>query len=245
MLGHEVTKRYRGEGLPENTIDLTFLGSAGQSFGAFVPKGITLRLEGDGNDYVAKGLSGGRIIVRPPREAGFAAESQILAGNVIGFGATAGQVFLRGKVGERFCVRNSGASAVVEGVGDHALEYMTGGTVVILGRTGRNVAAGMSGGQAYILDLDESLVNPDMVEVGPVPESAAEGLKALITQHAEETESVVAEQLLDHWEQSLARFSEIMPTNYRLVLEARAAAESEGLSEEDTTARMMEVANRG
>ncbi|WP_423844374.1 glutamate synthase large subunit [Aeromicrobium sp.] len=245
MLGHEVTKRYKGEGLPENTIDLTFLGSAGQSFGAFVPRGITLRLEGDGNDYVGKGLSGGRIIVRPPRESGFAAESQILAGNVIGFGATTGEIFLRGRVGERFCVRNSGASAVVEGVGDHALEYMTGGTVVILGPTGRNVAAGMSGGQAYVLDLDESLVNMDMVELSPVPDEAAEALRTLVTQHLEETESAVADQLLKHWDQSLERFTQIMPTNYRLVLEARASAEASGLSEEDTTARMMEVANRG
>ncbi|WP_194839990.1 glutamate synthase large subunit [Aeromicrobium yanjiei] len=245
MLGHEVTKRYRGEGLPENTIDLTFLGSAGQSFGAFVPKGITLRLEGDGNDYVGKGLSGGRIVVRPPRDVQFTAEAQIVAGNVIGFGATAGEIFLRGRVGERFCVRNSGASAVVEGVGDHALEYMTGGRVVILGPTGRNVAAGMSGGSAYVLDLDEDLVNRDMVETRPVPEATAVELERLVRKHQEETGSVVAEQLLAHWEQSLTRFTEIMPVNYRLVLEARAAAEAEGLSEEDTTARMMEVAARG
>ena len=167
MLGHELTKRYRGEGLPENTIDLTFLGSAGQSFGAFLPRGITLRLEGDGNDYVGKGLSGGRIIVRPPREAQFTPEAQIVAGNVICFGATSGEIFLRGKVGERFCVRNSGVHAVVEGVGDHACEYMTGGKVVILGPTGRNVAAGMSGGTAYVLDLDHSLVNPELVELRP------------------------------------------------------------------------------
>lgn len=245
MLGHEVTKRYRGEGLPENTIDITFLGSAGQSFGAFVPKGITLRLEGDGNDYVGKGLSGGRIVVRPPREVQFTAEAQIVAGNVIGFGATSGEIFLRGKVGERFCVRNSGVSAVVEGVGDHACEYMTGGRVVILGQTGRNVAAGMSGGVAYVLDLDETRVNMDMVELRPVDGDAASELKTLIQKHMEETGSVVAEQLLGNWEQSLARFTEIMPVNYRLVLEARDAAESEGLSEEDTTARMMEVAARG
>jgi glutamate synthase (NADPH/NADH) large chain len=245
MLGHELTKRYRGEGLPENTIDLTFLGSAGQSFGAFVPKGITLRLEGDGNDYVGKGLSGGRIIVRPPRDAQFTAEAQIVAGNVIGFGATGGEIFLRGKVGERFCVRNSGASAVVEGVGDHPLEYMTGGRVVILGPTGRNVAAGMSGGSAYILDLEEKNVNTDMVELRAVEGEAAVELEALVRKHLEETGSAVAEQLLGHWEQSLTRFTEIMPVNYRLVLEARAAAEAEGLSEEDTTARMMEVAARG
>ena len=253
MLGHEVTKRHRGEGLPENTIDITFLGSAGQSFGAFVPKGVTLRLEGDGNDYVGKGLSGGRIVVRPPREVQFTAEAQIVAGNVIGFGATSGEIFLRGKVGERFCVRNSGASAVVEGVGDHACEYMTGGRVVILGQTGRNVAAGMSGGAAYVLDLDETRVNMDMVELralgGPDAAGSAgtaqEELKSLVQKHMEETGSVVAEQLLGDWEQSLARFTEIMPVNYRLVLEARDAAESEGLSEEDTTARMMEVAARG
>lgn len=257
MLGHELTKKYRGEGLPENTIDLTFLGSAGQSFGAFVPKGITLRLEGDGNDYVGKGLSGGRIIVRPPRDAGFVPEEQILAGNVIGFGATSGQIFLRGKVGERFCVRNSGASAVVEGVGDHACEYMTGGRVVVLGPTGRNVAAGMSGGTAWILDLDHDLVNKDMVELralgGPdaggsaatAGQQAAEELEALVRQHLEETGSTVAEQLLEDWDHSISRFTEIMPVNYRKVLEAREQAESEGLSDEDTTARMMEVAARG
>ncbi|HJR88799.1 MAG TPA: glutamate synthase-related protein, partial [Aeromicrobium sp.] len=244
LLGHEVTKRYKGEGLPENTIDLTFLGSAGQSFGAFVPRGITLRLEGDANDYVAKGLSGGRVIVRPPREAQFTAEAQIVAGNVIGFGATSGEIFLRGKVGERFCVRNSGATAVVEGVGDHPLEYMTGGRVVILGPTGRNVAAGMSGGTAYILDLDESLVNTEMVELRPVEGEAVDMLRSLVQKHLEETGSAVAEQLLGMWEHSVTRFTEIMPTNYRLILEAQQEAAAEGLSDEETTARMMEVAAR-
>ena len=245
MLGHEVTKRYRGEGLPENTIDITFTGAAGQSFGAFLPRGITLRLEGDGNDYVAKGLSGGRIIVRPPRESPFIAESQIIAGNVIGYGATSGEIFLRGRVGERFCVRNSGASAVVEGVGDHALEYMTGGLAVILGETGRNIAAGMSGGVAYVLDLDEDLVNVDMVELGPLRGEAVEILQDLIRRHLDETGSAVAEQLLGDWSASVARFTEIMPVNYRLVLEARTAAEEAGLSDEATTAVMMEVAARG
>ncbi|MFL6090788.1 MAG: glutamate synthase large subunit [Aeromicrobium sp.] len=245
MLGHEVTKRYQGEGLPENTIDITFIGSAGQSFGAFVPRGITLRLEGDANDYVAKGLSGGRIIVRPPREAQFTPEAQIVAGNVIGFGATAGEIFLRGKVGERFCVRNSGGTAVVEGVGDHALEYMTGGRVVILGPTGRNVAAGMSGGTAYILDLDESLVNREMVELRAVEGDAVETLRALLQKHLEETGSAVAEQLLGSWEQSVTRLTEIMPTNYRLILEAQQQAAADGLTDEETTARMMEVAARG
>ena len=245
MLGHEVTKRYRGDGLPENTIDLTFTGAAGQSFGAFVPKGITLRLEGEGNDYVGKGLSGGRLIVRPPRGAGFTAEAQIIAGNVIGYGATAGEIFLRGRVGERFCVRNSGATAVVEGVGDHACEYMTGGTVVVLGDTGRNVAAGMSGGTAYVLNLDESLVNPDMVELLPITGDAGEELRAIVQKHFEETGSAVAEQLLGDWAASVLRFTQIMPVNYRLVLEARAAAEVAGLSDEETTVAMMEVAARG
>ncbi|MBC7592341.1 MAG: glutamate synthase large subunit [Kineosporiaceae bacterium] len=245
MLGHEVTKRYRGEGLPENTIDITFTGAAGQSFGAFLPRGITLRLEGDGNDYVGKGLSGGRIIVRPPRESSFIAEAQIIAGNVIAYGATGGEIFLRGRAGERFCVRNSGASAVVEGVGDHALEYMTGGLAVILGKTGRNIAAGMSGGVAYVLDLDEELVNPDLVELRPVAGNAIEVLQDLVRKHLDETGSAVAERLLSDWSTSVARFTEIMPVNYRLVLEARAAAEEAGLSDEATTAAMMEVAARG
>ena len=160
MLGHEVTKRYGGDGLPDGTIDITLTGSAGQSFGAFLPRGITLRLEGDANDYVGKGLSGGRIVVRPDRAATFAADEQIIAGNVIGYGATSGEIFLRGGVGERFCVRNSGATAVVEGVGDHACEYMTGGRVVVLGPTGRNFAAGMSGGTAYVLDLEAAPGQP-------------------------------------------------------------------------------------
>ena len=245
LLGHEVTKRYKAEGLPENTIDLTFLGSAGQSFGAFVPRGITLRLEGDANDYLGKGLSGGRLIVRPPREVQFAPEAQIVAGNVIGFGATSGEIFLRGKVGERFCVRNSGVTAVVEGVGDHACEYMTGGRVVILGPTGRNVAAGMSGGTAYILDLDHSLVNTEMVELREVSEEAGEELRALIQKHLDETGSGVAEQLLRTWDDGVTRFTEIMPIDYRKVLEAQQQALAEGLSEEETTARMMEVAARG
>ena len=173
ILGHEVTKRYKGEGLPDGTIDFTFTGSAGQSFGAFVPRGITLRLEGDANDYVGKGLSGGRIVVRPDRSAPFDGRDQIVAGNVIGYGATSGEIFLRGQVGERFCVRNSGATAVVEGVGDHGCEYMTGGRVVVLGPTGRNFAAGMSGGVAFVLDLDQGRVNQELVELAPVYGDAA------------------------------------------------------------------------
>ncbi|MEO6510284.1 MAG: glutamate synthase large subunit, partial [Nocardioides sp.] len=217
MLGHEVTKRYAGAGLPDDTIDLTLTGSAGQSFGAFVPRGITLRLEGDANDYLGKGLSGGRIIVRPDRSAGFAAEEQIIAGNVIGYGATAGEIFLRGQVGERFCVRNSGATAVVEGVGDHGCEYMTGGRAVVLGPTGRNFAAGMSGGYAFVLDLDEGRVNGELVELGPVEGATAEELRDLVRRHGEETGSAVATELQADWPASLARFTEVMPSDYKRV----------------------------
>ena len=168
MLGYEVTRRWGGEGLPDGTIDITFGGSAGQSFGAFLPRGITLRLDGDANDYLGKGLSGGRIVVRPPASAPFVAEEQVIAGNVIGYGATGGEIFLRGVVGERFCVRNSGALAVVEGIGDHGCEYMTGGRVVILGPVGRNFAAGMSGGIAYVLDCPVRRVNMEMVDLDPL-----------------------------------------------------------------------------
>jgi glutamate synthase (NADPH) large chain len=241
MLGHEVTKRYRADGLPDGTIDLTLVGSAGQSFGAFLPPGITLRLEGDANDYVGKGLSGGRIVVRPQRTATFAAEEQIIAGNTIGYGATSGAIHLRGQVGERFCVRNSGMTAVVEGVGDHGCEYMTGGTVVVLGPTGRNFAAGMSGGSAYVLDLVEGRVNPELVELAPVEGKAADELEQLVRRHLEETESTVAEALLADWPTSLARFTEVMPSDYKRVLQAREEALEEGLDEDETASRIMEV----
>jgi glutamate synthase (NADPH/NADH) large chain len=241
ILGHEVTRRHRGEGLPDGTIELTFTGSAGQSFGAFLPRGITLRLEGDANDYVGKGLSGGRIIVRPDRAATFAAEEQIIAGNTIAYGATSGEIFLRGQAGERFCVRNSGVTAVVEGVGDHGCEYMTGGVVVVLGRTGRNFAAGMSGGVAYVLDLVEGRVNPELVELAKVEGKAADELEMLVRRHLEETESPVAEALLADWHASLARFTEVMPSDYKRVLQAREEALEEGLDEDETAARIMEV----
>ena len=156
ILGSEITKRYGGEGLPEDTIEVTLHGSAGQSLGAFIPRGLTIRLYGDVNDHLGKGISGGRLIVRPDEKAKLDSEKNIIAGNVVGYGATSGEIFVRGIVGERFCVRNSGATAVVEGTGDHGCEYMTGGTVVVLGKTGRNFAAGMSGGVAYLLDLDVS-----------------------------------------------------------------------------------------
>ncbi len=231
MLGSEVTRRYGGAGLPEGTIDLTFTGSAGQSFGAFLPKGITLRLEGDGNDYVAKGLSGGRIVVRPDRAASFEASSNVIAGNVLAYGATSGSVFVRGMVGERCCVRNSGATVVVEGVGDHALEYMTGGRAVILGAAGRNIAAGMSGGVAYVLDLKSSRVNSEMVEVEPLSETDRLELRGIIQEHADETDSSVATALLAHWDLEVTRFSKIMPRDYKRVLEAQARAKSEGRDE--------------
>ena len=216
-------------------------GSAGQSFGAFVPRGVTLRLEGDANDYVGKGLSGGRLVVRPDRAATFDASEQIIAGNTIGYGATSGQIFLSGRAGERFCVRNSGASAVVEGVGDHGCEYMTGGVVVVLGPTGRNFAAGMSGGYAFVLDLDEDRVNPELVELAPVTGKAADELRSLVEQHAEETGSEVAATLLADWDSSLARFTEVMPSDFKRVLEAREEALEEGLDEDAAAARIMEV----
>jgi glutamate synthase (NADPH/NADH) large chain len=241
ILGHEVTKRYRGEGLPDGTIDITFTGSAGQSFGAFLPRGITLRLEGDANDYVGKGLSGGRLVVRPDRTATFDASQQIIAGNTIAYGATAGEIFLRGQAGERFCVRNSGVTAVVEGVGDHGCEYMTGGRVVVLGPTGRNFAAGMSGGYAFVLDLDEGRVNAELVERSLVEGKAADELQELVRRHYEETESPVAEDLLADWPAALARFTEVMPSDYKRVLEARAEALEEGLNDEEAAARIMEV----
>jgi glutamate synthase (NADPH/NADH) large chain len=241
ILGHEVTKRYGGDGLPDGTIDLTFLGSAGQSFGAFLPRGVTLRLEGDANDYVGKGLSGGRIVVRPDRAATFESRDQVIAGNTIAYGATSGQIFLRGNVGERFAVRNSGAWLVNEGVGDHGCEYMTGGRVVVLGPTGRNFAAGMSGGVAWVLDLDPQRVNAQLVELGPVVGQAAGELEDLVRQHLEETGSPVAEALLADWETALTRFTEVMPTDYRRVLEARADALADGLDEDQAAARIMEV----
>jgi glutamate synthase (NADPH/NADH) large chain len=246
MLGHEVTKRF-GTALPADSIDITLTGSAGQSLGAFLPPGITLRLEGDANDYVGKGLSGGRVVIRPDRRATTitaAADDNVIAGNVLGYGATGGELFVSGVVGERFCVRNSGAVAVVEGVGDHACEYMTGGTVVILGATGRNLAAGMSGGVAYVLDLAPRRVNTQMVRIEALDEADAATLRDLVSRHRDETGSRLADTLLAEWDISLSRFSKVMPTDYKRVLDARAAAERDGLSEQDTLERIM-AATRG
>ncbi len=239
MLGAMVTRRFGGEGLPEGTIDLTFEGSAGQSFGAFVPAGITMTLLGDANDYVGKGLSGGRIVVRPALEATFAAEDAVIAGNVIGYGATSGEIFLRGRVGERFCVRNSGALAIVEGVGDHACEYMTGGRAVILGATGRNVAAGMSGGIAYVLDLARHRVNGEMVDIETLSTEDSLWLRATLTRYRDETGSTVAGALLADWGRWSERFSVIMPRDYRRAVEARQAAEAAGY---DVDRAVMEAA---
>jgi glutamate synthase (NADPH/NADH) large chain len=228
MLGYEVTRRWGGEGLPADTITVAFTGSAGQSFGAFVPRGITLKLTGDANDYLGKGLSGGRLVVTPSPDAPVDAETQVVAGNVIGYGATAGEIFLRGLVGERFCVRNSGALAVTEGVGDHACEYMTGGRVVILGPTGRNFAAGMSGGVAYVLDLNPARLNREMVDTDPLDDSDLEFLAKVVSRHQAETGSAVAARLLADWDAAAVRFTKVMPQDYKRVLEAASAAEREG-----------------
>jgi glutamate synthase (NADPH/NADH) large chain len=228
MLGYEVTKRWGGEGLPDDTITVGLRGSAGQSLGAFLPRGITIRLTGDANDYVGKGLSGGRIVVVPDRAAPFAAHRQIIAGNVIGYGATGGELFLRGVVGERFCVRNSGAVAVTEGVGDHGCEYMTGGRVVVLGPVGRNFAAGMSGGIAYLLDPDPRRVNTGMADLEPLTAQDAEFLADLISRHQAETGSAVAARLLAGWEDALTRLYRVMPRDYQRVLTAARRAEREG-----------------
>jgi glutamate synthase domain-containing protein 3 len=223
ILSHNIAKKYGEEGLPDDTIRINFKGSAGQSFGAFLAHGVTLELEGDANDYVGKGLSGGRVVIYPPRESSFAAEENILVGNVCLYGATRGQAFFRGRAAERFAVRNSGAHTVIEGIGDHGCEYMTGGRVVILGPTGRNFAAGMSGGIAYVWDRkgDFNLnCNLEMVELEPVV--AAEDiteLRELIIAHQEHTGSVVAQQVIDDWPEVLKQFIKVMPTDYKRVLE--------------------------
>lgn len=236
MLGNQVTKAYGAKGLPADTIDITFTGSAGNSFGAFLPPGITLRVFGDANDYVGKGLSGGRIVVRPPTDApdGYVAEDNIIGGNVILFGATSGEVFLRGVVGERFAVRNSGAHAVVEGVGDHGCEYMTGGKVVVLGSTGRNFAAGMSGGVAYVYDPDAQLpgrLNTEMVELDAFGDFDADDvswLRGILAAHAEATDSAPARAILADWPNHRRHFVKVMPRDYRRVLAAVAEAKASG-----------------
>ena len=231
LLGHHLTKRWGGEGLPDDTIQVDFTGSAGNSFAAFVPAGITLRLHGDANDYVGKGLSGGKVIVSPPDDSPFHSEENVIAGNVILYGATSGEVFLSGLVGERFCVRNSGALAVAEGVGDHACEYMTGGRVVILGPTGRNFAAGMSGGIAYVLDVDgtfPSRVNRELVDLEDLDEGDIGWLRETVARHQAETGSELAKRLIDSWPKAMGQFVKVVPRDYKRVLDAIAEAEANG-----------------
>ncbi|MFZ2510321.1 MAG: glutamate synthase-related protein, partial [Gordonia sp. (in: high G+C Gram-positive bacteria)] len=244
MLGHEVTKAYGAEGLPDGTISLAFTGSAGNSFGAFVPRGITMRLSGDANDFVGKGLSGGKIVVAPSVDVpdGFVAEENIIAGNVIGFGGTAGKIFLRGVAGERFCVRNSGVHAVVEGVGDHGCEYMTGGRVVVLGETGRNFAAGMSGGVAYVYDKNgtfEQNLNTELVDLVPLDDEDLSYLRAMLTEHRDETRSPVAAKILGNWAVAQTKFAKVLPRDYKRVLDAIDVAERTG---RDVNEAIMEAA---
>jgi glutamate synthase (NADPH) large chain len=245
ITGSEITRKYGPAGLPDDTIRLQFAGSAGQSFGAFIPRGMTLTLEGDANDYVGKGLSGGKIIVYPPRAATFVAEENILVGNVALYGATSGEAYIRGVAGERFCVRNSGASAVVEAVGDHGCEYMTGGRVVILGSTGRNFAAGMSGGVAYVLDESATFAtrcNKEMVGLGELED--AEEIKAvhgMIFRHAQLTGSKRAAEILASWSHWLPYFVRVMPHDYRRVLESQKKMRETGLSPEEAEMAAFEL----
>ena len=237
ILGYELTKRHGAEGLPEDTIQLHFTGSAGQSFGAFIPNGITLTLEGDSNDYLGKGLSGGKIVVFPSRQATFVPEENILIGNVVLYGATSGEAYFRGMAGERFAVRNSGASTVVEGVGDHGCEYMTGGRVVVLGKTGRNFAAGMSGGVAYVLDEAGNFpdhCNLEMVDLEPLVEAEdVEEVKDLIMRHTRYTQSAVGEKVLLHWEQNQPRFVKVMPRDYKRAMLAMKESQERGVPWEE------------
>ena len=223
ILSSEIAKKHGHAGLPDGTIHFKLTGSAGQSLGAFLARGVTLELEGDANDYCGKGLSGGRVIVYPDKKSSFKAEENIVAGNVIGYGAIAGEMYLRGVVGERFCVRNSGAEAVVEGVGDHGCEYMTGGRVVVIGPTGRNFAAGMSGGIAYVYDTSgqfKDLCNPEMVELErPDKADDVKTIRRLLENHLKYTGSTVAKSILDDFEQEMKWFVKVMPTDYRRVLE--------------------------
>ncbi|MBP6682126.1 MAG: glutamate synthase subunit alpha, partial [Halioglobus sp.] len=226
MLSHEVAKATDGKLLPDDTINIRLTGSAGQSLGAWLAKGITLEVEGDANDYVGKGLSGGKIIIYPPKSSTFKAEENILIGNVVMYGATSGESYFRGIAAERFCVRNSGATAVVEGIGDHGCEYMTGGRVVVLGKTGRNFGAGMSGGVAYVWDRDgefSRMCNTETFELESL-EAAADikELHTLIENHRNYTGSTVAAHILDNWKSELARFVKVMPTDYKRVLEEMA-----------------------
>ena len=234
-MGSEITVKY-GDTLPDDTYKVVCNGSGGQSFGAFIPNGLTLELKGDSNDYFGKGLSGGKLIVYPPEHSNFKAEENIIVGNVALYGATSGKAFINGIAGERFCVRNSGAVAVVEGVGEHGCEYMTGGTVVILGRTGNNFAAGMSGGVAYVLDEHHHLykrLNKELVECSEISsQEDIETLRNLISEHVSATGSEKAENILTHFEEYLPKFKKIIPHDYKIVTEAIKHHKQDGMDEE-------------
>jgi glutamate synthase (ferredoxin) len=231
ILGSEVTRKFGPEGLPEGTIHFHFQGSAGQSFGGFIPKGITLELEGDANDYFGKGLSGGTILLYPPEDSTFDPEENIIVGNVAFYGATRGEAYIRGMAGERFCVRNSGVRAVIEGVGDHACEYMTGGCVVVIGATGRNFAAGMSGGVAYVLDEDGAFkthCNLDTVSLEHLDEDDLRDVEEMLKRHGVYTHSDRAWQILALWEETASKFVKVLPKDYKRMLDAIRQAENEG-----------------
>jgi glutamate synthase (ferredoxin) len=237
IVGNEIAKRYGENGLPEDTITLNFKGSAGQSFGAFTPKGMTFVLEGDANDYVGKGLSGSRVVIYPHKSSTFVAEENMIIGNVAFYGAISGEAYIRGMAGERFCVRNSGIKAIVEAVGDHCCEYMTGGRVVVLGSTGRNFAAGMSGGIAYVLDQEgdfHTKCNKEMVDTDKLTDKdEIHEVRGMIEQHLQYTESTLAKKILDNWGEILPNFVKVIPKDYkRMILEIEKAKEN-GLSGED------------
>jgi glutamate synthase (NADPH/NADH) large chain len=243
ILGYEITRRFGGAGLPDDTIHVHFNGSAGMSFGAFVPQGVTMTLEGDANDYLGKGLSGGKIVVYPPRHSTFVPEENIIVGNVLLYGATSGEAYIRGIAGERFAVRNSGVSAVVEGIGDHGCEYMTGGKIVVIGKTGRNFAAGMSGGVAYVLDEDNDFkirCNLGMVDLESMQKDDVEAVKNMVTKHQQYTQSSVAQRILENWGEYQQKFVKVMPRDYKRVLEAIKKAREIGMSEDEA---VMEAAH--
>ena len=242
ILSNRIVSKFGPKGLPDGTLEIVFRGSAGQSFGAFLAPGITLRLIGEGNDYLGKGLSGGRIIVQTPEKSPFMAHENVIAGNTLLYGATSGEVFINGIAGERFAVRNSGATAVVEGLGDHGCEYMTGGLIAVLGQTGCNFAAGMSGGIAYVLDevqLFDTLCNLDMVELQNVwRQEDKDLLYDLIQRHLRWTNSARAQQILDAWPDMVGKFVKVVPIDYRKALEKMQAAE---LRDTETTPATEEV----
>jgi glutamate synthase (NADPH/NADH) large chain len=229
MLSYEVSRRFGGQGLPDNFVTVDFTGSAGQSFGAFLARGITFRLAGDSNDYLGKGLSGGRIVVAPPEGSVFKSNENIILGNTVLYGATSGELYAAGVAGERFCVRNSGATAVVEGTGDHCAEYMTGGRLIVLGPVGRNFAAGMSGGIAYVLDRTgdfEFFLNKGMVELSGLDNEEDESfVKEQIAQHVYWTGSVYGRAILDAWEENRSRFVKVLPVEYKRALQQMKLAE--------------------